>query len=133
MIEQIKVVLVEPGKFARIELIDKGLDSYQRTVGGWIEQTCPYDDPVAIICNEEGKIDRLPLNRALVDEDDHIYDILAGTFFICGLGEEDYCSLTDELAEKYLEKFRKPESFTKSVKRDGSISRVVWEEEFNAI
>lgn len=129
MNEQIKVVLVEPGKFARIEQIEKGLESYQKIVGGWIEQVCPFDDPVAIVCNEEGKIDGLPLNRALVDEDDQIYDILAGTFFICGLGEEDYCSLTDELADKYLKLFQKPESFFRYPK-SLSYTRIILEKEF---
>lgn len=111
--EKIKVVLVRPGEVAKITEIDKGLVSYQEIVEGYIEQLCPFDDPVAIVCNEEGKIDGLELNRALINEQDDIWDIIAGTFFVCGLGEEDYCSLTDELAKKYLEKFKNPERFEK--------------------
>lgn len=105
MNEKIRVVLVEPGMPAQVTEIDKSLESYQSIVGGYIEQVCPFDDPVAIICNEEGKILGLPLNRALADNEHHIYDILHGTFFVCGLGDEDYCSLTDELTDKYFEKF----------------------------
>lgn len=111
MEEKIKVVLVEPGKEAQIIEIEKGLINYQAIVHGWIEQVCPFDDPVAIVCNEEGKLDGLPLNRALRNENGAIYDIIAGTFFVCGLGEEDYCSLTDELAAKYLELYQCPETF----------------------
>lgn len=73
----------------------------------------PFDDPVAIICNEEGKIDRLPLNRALYTEDGEMFDITAGNIMIVGLGEEDFASLQGELLEKYLEKFKHPESFIK--------------------
>ena len=40
-------------------------------------------------------------------------DILAGTFFICGLGEEDFASLPKDMQDKYEEKFHQPESFLK--------------------
>ena len=103
-----KVIIVEPGKFARIDEIETGLESYQHVVGGYIQMVYPWNDPVAIVCNEEGKIEGLPLNRAMTDENDHVWDIIAGTFFICGLGEEDCDSLSDELAEKYLQIFRNP-------------------------
>ena len=36
----------------------------------------PYEDPVALVCNEEGKREGLPLNRALRDEDGDIYSFL---------------------------------------------------------
>ena len=35
----------------------------------------PYEDPVALVCNEEGKLEGLPLNRALRDEDGDIYSL----------------------------------------------------------
>ena len=109
--EKIKVVYVEPGKTASIRLIDKGLESYQKIVGGWIEQFCPFDDPIAIICNEEGKIEGLQLNRAIKDKNGKVLDIIAGTFFICGLGEENYCSIPDGLCMKYHDMFYNPEYF----------------------
>ncbi len=40
-------------------------------------------------------------------------DVIAGNFFVCGLGEEDFASLRGDLQEKYLEKFRSPEKFMK--------------------
>ena len=61
----------------------------------------------------EGKLEGLPLNRALRTEDGEIYDIIAGNFFICGLGEENFCSLSPELAEKFKEEFKHPEKFVR--------------------
>lgn len=107
------VLLVEPGQYPRMTSIGSDLHSLQKAVGGDIEAIYPYDDPVAIICNEEGKINGDPLNRAIRDEDNDIVDIIAGTFFVCGLGEEDFASLPKELQNKYEEKFHQPESFLK--------------------
>ena len=63
------------------------------------------------VCNEDGKLDGLPLNRALRDSDGDIYDIVAGNFFIVGLGESDFTDLPHELAERFAEQFRQPEMF----------------------
>ena len=70
-----KVLMVEPGKSPYAAEIESGLKSLQAAVGGDIQAVYPYEDPVALICNEEGKLLGLPLNRALFDDDDHIYDI----------------------------------------------------------
>ena len=107
----IQVVLCEPGKKARIATISNTLPSLQQIVGGYIEAVYPFDDPVAIICNEEGKINGLELNRALRDENGKVYDILSGPFLIVGLGEEDFASLTPEYQEKYRKLFACPEIF----------------------
>ena len=71
------VLIVEPEKSPRIANISGDLESLQKAVGGYIEAVYPYDDPVAIVCNEEGKLIGLPLNRKLED-----YDIIAGTFVV---------------------------------------------------
>ena len=70
------------------------------------------------ICNEDGKLNRLPLNRALRDSDGDIYDIIAGNFFIAGLGQNDFTDLPHELAEQFAEQFRQPEMF---MRVDGKI------------
>lgn len=108
---KIKVVLLEPGKPARIECIGSDLESMQKIVGGLIEPIWPFEDPVALVCNEEGKLLHLDMNRALCDEQGNIWDIIFGTAFLCGESESSFASLTDELAEKYLKKFRNPERF----------------------
>ena len=110
------IILVEPEKAARKAVIDGNLSSLQKAVGGHIQAIYPYEDPVAIVCNEEGKLAGLPLNRRLED-----YDIIAGTFLICGLGEEDFASLSPELADKYLEKFADPEVFMRIGNRIAAI------------
>ena len=56
--------------------IASGLESLQHEVGGYIEAIYPYKDPAALVCNEEGKLEGLPLNRALRDEDGDIYSFL---------------------------------------------------------
>lgn len=109
--EQLTVLCVKPGeKPKRIE-IESSLDALQRAVGGYIEAVYPYEDPVALIVNEEGKLNGLPLNRALRDEDNDIYDIVAGAFLVVGLGESEFASLTPALMEKYEKLFHSPEAF----------------------
>lgn len=63
--DTIRVLLLEPGKNARIADIEAGLEGLQKVVGGYIEACYPFEEEVCIICNEEGKIRGLPLNRML--------------------------------------------------------------------
>lgn len=109
--DMIKVLVVEPEKTPYVKEIEPKLASYQAAVGGYIQATYPFDEPVAIICNEEGKLNGLDLNRALRNEDGVIYDIVAGTFLVVGLGEEDFTSLEDELIKQFSEKYKTPEMF----------------------
>lgn len=107
----LNVLMVEPGKAPYETQIGDDLQSMQALVGGYIQAVYPYEEPVALICNEDGKLDGLPLNRALRDSDGDIYDIVAGNFFIVGLGESDFTDLPHELAERFAEQFRQPEMF----------------------
>lgn len=84
-----------------VQEIDSSLESMQKIVGGDIEAVYPFDDPVAIVCNEEGKMLGLPMNRAMTDESGVPYDIVCGTFFVVGIGDEDFTSLTEQQIEKY--------------------------------
>ena len=53
-------------------------------VGGLLQLLYPFEDSdLALICNDEGKIFEWPYNRALWDVDGRIYDVVAGTFFLC--------------------------------------------------
>lgn len=105
------VLVVEPMKEPYVKEIDPDLHSLQAEVGGDIGATYPYSDPVALVCNDEGKLIGLDLNRGLRDENGEIYDIVAGTFLVVGLGEEDFASLSPELIQKYTEQFKTPERF----------------------
>ena len=66
-----------------------------------------------IVCNEEGKMMGLPLNRAVKDEDGRVMDIICGDFFICysPIESEEFLSLPPEMEKKYKEKFAWPETF----------------------
>mgnify|MGYP000632565944 FL=1 len=109
--DTLEVLMVEPGQYPRVERIGSDLASLQKAVDGYIEAIYPYDDPVALICGEEAKLEGKPLNRALRDGSGEAYDVVAGTFLVVGLGEEDFASLTPELAQKYEEHFHQPEDF----------------------
>ena len=112
------VLMVEPGKAPYETQIGDDLQSMQALVGGYLEAVYPFEQPVALVCRESGKLDGLTLNRALRDSDGDIYDIIAGTFFIAGLGESDFTDLPHELAEQFAERFRQPEMF---LRVDGKI------------
>ena len=110
MEDKLKVLRIMPGKAPEEVEIDSGLSALQEQVGGYIEQICPFEDEVAVICNEEGKLDRLPLNRAIYDPDTgEMVDIIAGTMLIvyAPSDRDSYQSMPSELMEKYKEQFKK--------------------------
>ena len=102
------VLVVEPGYLPYEKEIKDGadhLEQMQAIVGGLIEPIYPYHEEVAIVCNEEGLINGLPFNRSVPGG----YGGVFGTFFICGLGEEDFCSLPPDLMERFKKEFRNSE------------------------
>lgn len=109
-----RILLIEPERSAVEKEIDGSLESMQEIVGGTIQAVYPFADPVALICNDEGKLLGLPPNRALREKGTGvIYDVIVGTCFLCGapVGEENFASLTDEQVEKYEKAFARPELF----------------------
>lgn len=111
--ETIKVLLVEPEERPRVVEIGTGLEDLQHAVGGDIEVVYPFEDRVGLIVNEEGKLIGLPLNRALRDENNELYDIIAGPFLVAGLTEDNFGSLTEEQIGKFEGLFHQPETFVK--------------------
>ncbi len=108
-----KVVKIEAGKKPYIKEIESNLESLQSEVEGYIECIYPWNDNACIICNEEGKINGMELNRALEDDDGCIFDIIAGPFLVVGITDDDFCSLSDEQTNQYQELFRMPELFVR--------------------
>ena len=104
-----KILIVEPGKHPRRADIPHTLEEMQRIVGGYIQAVYWFDDPVALVCDDEGKLKGYELNRAVAGR-----DIIAGTFFICGLDAEDFTDLPDALAEKYEKLFYHPQTFVRT-------------------
>ena len=111
--EQLDVLLVKPGMYPQAVQIGSELEDLQKAVGGDIEAVYPYNEPVALIVNDEGKLNGSELNRALRDNEGQIYDIVAGDFLVVGLGEEDFASLSPELMEKFEKEFHQPEMFVR--------------------
>lgn len=103
---KITVLVLEPDKEPYVKEIENNLESLQSMVGGYIQALYPFDDPVALIANDEGKLLGLPWNRPLVDNDGFIYDVIVGTFLVTGLTDDNFGSLSQELIKKYTEYFK---------------------------
>ena len=111
-----RIIIVEGGKRPYEAELEHDLESMRRCVGGTIEAVYePGGRNAALICNDEGKLLNLPLNRALRDEEGEIYDVIVGTFFVCGAppDSESFASLTDEQVNYWMERFAKPEFFAR--------------------
>ena len=108
-----QIVVVEPKKKPMVQDIGSDLESMQKIVGGSIQAIYPFEEPAALICNEEGKLLNLPLNRALQDDEGNVYDIISGTFFLCAAPPDSdrFTSLTDQQVKTYMERFATPEMF----------------------
>ena len=107
------VLMIKPGKEpCRMEL-GHSLAEMQKAVGGSIQILYPFEDPVALVCNDEGKLLGLPANRALRDKSGAVYDIVWGDFFLCGAppDSDTLGSLTEEQISGYEQRFARPELF----------------------
>lgn len=101
----LKILVVEPRKQPYVQEIDGSLASMQKLVGGTIQAVYPFDDAVALVCHDEGKLLNLPYNRFLYDKNHQPYDVICGTFLVVGVGAEDFQSLTDQQIRKYHEMY----------------------------
>ena len=106
-----RVLIVEPGCAPYEKEIASSLAQMQAIVGGTIQAIHPFAEPVALICNDEAKLLGMPLNRALYDGDGRIYDVVAGTFFLCGVSPDssEFTSLEDAQIQRFKRRFRCPE------------------------
>jgi hypothetical protein len=107
-----RILVIEPEHRPEVREIEDSLTTMQQIVGGLI-QPIYLDDSVALICNDEGKLMNLPANRGLRDKDGQMYDIVFGTFFLCGApaDSDHFTSLTQEQIEQYRKMFYTPEMF----------------------
>ena len=112
-VSMLHVLVVEPGRRPRLQSIPHTLQAMQALVGGPIQAVYPFEEPVALICNEEGKLEGLPPNRGLLDEAGTLYDVVCGTFFLCAAPPDEgtFRSLTEEQIRHYQERFARPEIF----------------------
>lgn len=98
------VLVVDPGREPYEKEIN-GLPEMQAVVGGLITAIYPFEDPVGIVCNDEGLLLNMEFNRSMPGG----YGGVVGPFFVCGLGEEDFCTLSPDLMKKYKKHFHKAE------------------------
>ena len=109
----ITVVMCEPDKMARVAIVGTELNDFQKAVGGGLfTPYYPFEEQVCIVCNDEGKINGMPLNRS-VKKDGKVVEIIAGPFFICDCSGPNFGSLSKEQQDKYLKQFKYPEMFFK--------------------
>ena len=109
--KELTVLVVEPNKEPYINTIPAELESLQKEVGGLIQAVYPWEAEVALICHDEGKLIGLPLNRVLRDWRGEVYDIIAGTFLVVGLSDDDFTSLSWLDREWLIRHFSEPESY----------------------
>ena len=102
-----KVVYVEPNKPAYAAEIEATLKAQQRAVKGRIQLVDNGDD-TAIVCNEDAKLQGMKGNRRLGNGK----SVIAGPFFVVGMGGKDIRSLTDREIQKYIDRFSMPEEIT---------------------
>lgn len=102
-----KVIIVKPFTNPFVKEIKGDLESMQAVVGGYIQAIYPFDDEVALVCNEEGKINGLMPNRFLLNRNNGICDYICGDFFLCyaPCDSENFESMPDNLIDKYIAKF----------------------------
>ena len=124
--DKIREIVCRTDERAEVVEIDDKLEAMQDVVGGLIQEYMPWEDEVALIVNEEGKVSGLPLNRGIRNQDGRVQDVIAGDFFICyaPIESERFLSMPQDLEKKYLEMFDLPEMFMLG---DGEIMAVKYE------
>ena len=92
MAKKIKVMLYEVGKRGRVVEIGNDLKSMQELVGGYIE-VVPLEDDLVVVCDEEGILKYLPINRVMLLRGQRVP--IHGTFFVtkCAFGAEEFETL----------------------------------------
>ena len=110
-----RVLVVEPGCRPEVVEIDGSLKAMQEIVDGLIQPIPLIGNPdTVLVCNDEGRLLGLPLNRALYEPGSRVpYDIISGTFFLCGAptDSDHFESLADEQIQRCTERFAMPEIF----------------------
>ena len=99
MNNKIRILIVEPNKEPKQVKIEHTLKNLQNTVGGLIE-IVELEHNVDLICNEEGKLLNLELNRKVGN------DVITGTFIVAGQHYGETISLSRKQIKKYKKIFR---------------------------
>lgn len=107
----ILVVGVRPAEPPRLEIISNELDSLQKYVGGYIEHGYSSKGNEYWV-NDEGKLEKLPLNRAIINEN-QVVDITAGNMLFTMSNEDgETISCDEDYVKRVEEEFNLPQVFT---------------------
>ena len=104
------VLLVQPNAYPKKISVGTELEDLQAMVGGDIEVTYPFEDEVAIILNESGKINGLPLNLSLIH-------ILCEVMNEIKKDELDHVTIKNEVLRKYFPKSYTPKQMQDTIIR----------------
>lgn len=106
-----KVLMVEPGKHPYQLEIEHTLEAmYQVLDCDTITATYPWEDPVALVTDDEGLFKEDHDWNRVVGE----CSAIRGNFFLCGLDTENFADLPLDLMEKYRSLFWTPEMFLRT-------------------
>lgn len=99
----LNVLMVRPNEPVVMMEIEDSLEAMQDAVGGNIEVVKPWSADVALICNEEGCVKKLPANRIVFKSDGEPFGCIYGTFFLClaPRNSERFLSLPRMVASRY--------------------------------
>lgn len=110
---KIRVMVVRPMEAPKMEMVENSLEGFYGLLDcDTVETVYPFPpaDRVVLVCDEEGKFRKGP-NRALKDRDGNMYDVVFGTFFVCGVKGGDFASLPKKLEDKYMKMFGEIERY----------------------
>ncbi len=103
--DMMEVVYVKPSCEPSVQKVGTGLRDMQRVVEGLVEPFFLEDD-VAILCNEEGKLNGMPANRPVFDKEGNLLDTIYGPFMVCGYKDGSFVSLPKDKQRAFVETFR---------------------------
>ena len=74
--------------------IENTLKAHQNYVGGLI-QAVHISPEIVVICNDEGKLQQLPLNRALLGDNSQVLDYFVGNILCVRRNEDEFASIIE--------------------------------------
>ena len=105
---RMKVLLIKPMEHPQVVDIENSLKEFYRILDcDCITATYPWEERAALVTDDNGLFTEKSFSRYIPELEQPI----KGNFFICGLGEEDFAELPQDLIQKFRERFWVPEAF----------------------
>ena len=104
-----KVLLIKPMEHPQVVDIEDTLEEYYRILEcDCITAAYPWEADSAVLVTDDNGLFTKKLFSRYIPE---LKQPIKGNFFICGLSDEDFAELPEELIRKYTERFWMPEAF----------------------